>query len=630
MPDIALGARPVSVDHTVHYQNAWLMKERLLSGGGLHGWTNSIFTGYPFNYFYAFGPYLLVLLVQGLSLGLLTLSQSYGVALFLSFLARNLMLFYMGRRVHGPLVGLTAVLFSLLDQSGSRLGGWFYSFFVGVWSQDLATILLFLGIGALAKGMQGNRRALAGYAASVAASLLTHPIAIFLVPLQGAVGLVLHGTGAGRKDILPATRRLFAATAWGVLGAAAFLVPFFLFREYATRSEPGGLQAGATWLTLPKLLTGLFTGASFEKTPPALTLMGTLGVLALAASGQYYRKVLGFLAISLLLLGADVPRQLLPIDRFTSVFDHVLLQRFGMVAKLIWYVSAAYLLIASAEAIPFGKLKLTKRKLRLASATGMGILWLGGLSAVYLGRDRNLLSLKIPAAERRIDAGARARAVEWLNARAEQPPFFHRVGLDSAPHALGDLGVELKMPTYKLTYRPASEFKYRTFLRNREQLEALNVRYVVASERAASHWEGLSLAADFGRIRILELAPWTPRAFEVIEGRGTVTPLAFTDERIRFQVGPGAEGTLRLNVSYFPRWKAYRNGTEVPLSRDLSSSVKQAGLMTLPLAPGIYELRFEPGWPEKLSPFVSLAALLSMGVVAFGWRKRRVPVRTPG
>jgi len=70
---------------------------------------------------------------------------------------------------------------------------------------------------------------------------------------------------------------------------------------------------------------------------------------------------------------------------------------------------------------------------------------------------------------------------------------------------------------------------------------------------------------QFGIYTVYEFRHWKPDPFVITQGSGSVKMESFTDEEIRLRAAPGSKGKLRLNVSWFPRWHAYRDGKRVSL-----------------------------------------------------------------
>jgi hypothetical protein len=188
-------------------------------------------------------------------------------------------------------------------------------------------------------------------------------------------------------------------------------------------------------------------------------------------------------------------------------------------------------------------------------------------------------------------------------------------------HSLIDLGTELPVPMIHLGYTPAVPFRYTLgasgeFLAvpadSRDAFQTLNVRYIISKKQEQR--EEWRYVRQFGALALYEVTDWNPVPFVVTEGQGRVDLVRFEDEAIEFTVAPGASGKLRVNVSYFPRWSARRNGQPIPIH--VSAAGQGTGFMTVDLAPGTYEFRFTWGVTEWLGLVMALLGV--GGLVLFG------------
>ena len=103
-------------------------------------------------------------------------------------------------------------------------------------------------------------------------------------------------------------------------------------------------------------------------------------------------------------------------------------------------------------------------------------------------------------------------------------------------------------------------------------------------------------------------------------GGGRVSVSAFRDEEIVLKAEPDAHGVLRLNVGYFPKWRATRDGTPVPITPLPVPNVESAVFMQVPLAPGTYRFRYHRTASDYVGTLLCLAGLTACGFLAFGDR----------
>jgi hypothetical protein len=119
---------------------------------------------------------------------------------------------------------------------------------------------------------------------------------------------------------------------------------------------------------------------------------------------------------------------------------------------------------------------------------------------------------------------------------------------------------------------------------------------------------------------------WQPRPFEIVDGAGEVRVERFGDEEIVLRAGAGAHGKLRLNVSWFSRWRAYRDGRRVPMTLTyLREAQASTGFMTVKLAPGRYRFAFERTLGDRLAlPLGLFGVALCVLLLAVDRREQRL------
>jgi hypothetical protein len=109
-----------------------------------------------------------------------------------------------------------------------------------------------------------------------------------------------------------------------------------------------------------------------------------------------------------------------------------------------------------------------------------------------------------------------------------------------------------------------------------------------------------------------------------------VEVVSWTDERILLRVaGVQTEIPLRLYVTASPRWEAHEGGHRVPLRE---AKIGGGRFLELIARPGLVEFQFYPSIAERVSPWVSIIALLALiplglaSVRRAAWASRRVTV----
>lgn len=94
-------------------------------------------------------------------------------------------------------------------------------------------------------------------------------------------------------------------------------------------------------------------------------------------------------------------------------------------------------------------------------------------------------------------------------------------------------------------------------------------------------------------LNVYAFTEWNPDPFVITNGAGEVELAEFRDEEITLRAAPGAHGVLRLNVSYFPKWHATRDGVPVPITPAADPDVERSAFMQVPLLPGTYRFRYQ-------------------------------------
>lgn len=127
---------------------------------------------------------------------------------------------------------------------------------------------------------------------------------------------------------------------------------------------------------------------------------------------------------------------------------------------------------------------------------------------------------------------------------------------------------------------------------------------------------------DPRRVAILSHEPDLTLPSSTVEGESSVVIRERQPERMVLEVDMAANGLLVLSEVYYPGWRAYANGEEVPIYR------ADHALRAVPLRTGHHqvEMVFDPLWPKvglAVSGVTLLLAMVLIGVAMAG-RKRKV------
>lgn len=612
MRDVFYGARPISHDHTVHYVKAYQLHEHFLPNWRLHGYSHRWFAGYPVDYLYPIGTDLFVNLVHALGLGLMRFSQSYGIAFWLFHVLTGIAGYRFGRLVGGPHVGLITGFLMITDMSSFRFGGWAYTIEFGVWPQALSLIFALFATERVPEIYAGRSwKPVGWFALWMGASIVTHPIE-FLYLAVLLLCAVLAGIFNERIKTAAGTLRLSIAFGLSALCASAWLLPFLESRDQTT-------PMGVWWDSTYEMGRGLIGLNGFPGTLGWVIALGCFGVLVALRSRNFVLMLTAALSISLPLLSGSTLIDELHLPSLSAAFAKVQWLRMSTMAKPFWFALAAYFAVAAVQrALELGNL--------IAARASLGVHGRQRLSAtreVLLGMVIAFFTLPIvvPAAQsfytsnilkalqtetdRQRDPD-RAALVAWLVRNLPKGDGFYRLCINTGHnHDLLDLTAELPVPIYKRGFTPAENFILKMNIEDPAVLEAVNVRFMVVKKLMPP--EDYEELAVFGIYRVYRFKRWQPNPFVISQGEGEVRVERFSDHEIVLEAAPGSHGKLRLNVSYFPRWHAYRDGKPIQLWKTaLREAPLSTGFMTVWLEPGTYRFAFE------LSALDSISALLSV------------------
>ena len=601
------GDWPVGQDHPAHLFRIWQLQDTLLQHHHLWSWSHRWFAGYPQNSIYPVGADFFVLGLRTLSFGKMSLGQAYGMAILVFYFLYGYAAFYLTRRASGSRVaGLLAVAFLLTDAGSNDTGGWFWLIDVGVWTSALGFVPALIGtvrIGdLLAKPAPRTAAAVAAY---IGLAILCHPI--HLIYFAIAVPLL-----CGSRFLTGEATNWRQASLWlgvaGLLGAgiASFwLIPYFAVFDFTRFDFARWQQARPrAFAFFTQMSAALAAGELFPRINPLASSFGFVGALFLLRSRRTLPLFVGLFAILCVTLAcASFVPYLGPALRGLAN-RHILFSRIMMLAKPFWCAAAGILLVASwsqlhryvdrgrdagpAKAAGYGR---WMRRIAMALFVGVCVLPVLGHALTWffqheVGRTTTWNS-------QRKDLKARKEFVAWAKEHMSPQQGFFRIahGFGQDLHSLTDLGTDVPYPFFKIHVTPTGHFRYPIGSETNAAFRAANVRFALAAHPLTER-DDLKLLGIFDRrLGLYQFKDWNPEPFE-IDGQGPVKLVDFGDEDIVLEAGPEARGTLRLNVTYFPKWHASRDGTPMPIKAIPAPGVERSAFMVVDLLPGRYHFQY--------------------------------------
>lgn len=621
MRDLIFGVRPISHDHTVHYFKAWQLREYFLPRLRLHGFSHRWFAGYPVNYLYPIGTDLFVNVVDLLGFGAFSFARAYGIAFWLFHVFTGLAGYRLGRMLAGPHVGLVSGFLLMTDLSAFRFGGWAYTIEYGVWPQALSLVFALLATVRVPQIYQERTlRPVGVFALWMGASIITHPIELIYLGLL-LVAAVLAGLFSPDVRTARGTVRLLVAYALSALVAAVWLFPFVSSGSQTT-------PMGVWWDSTYELGKGLITLEAFPGTIGYVLAFGVLACLLLLQSRQFSLLLCVFMGLLVPALSNSSLIDELHLPELSASFAKIQWLRMATMAKPFWFAMAAYLAVLflrRAKRLLPDEARGSDRPRSLARDVvfGMVVAQLTLPFVVQAGQaffSSNIAKALTTETERALDQD-RAELVKWLQEHLPKDGFYRVCVSTGHNHDLLDIGTQIDRPIYKRGFTPAENFIYKMNTEDDAVLQAVNVRYMIVKKwLPPDKFEHL---AQFGIYQVYQYKLWQPQPFVVTQGSGSVTLQRFEAEEIVLRAAPGSHGKLRLNVSYFPRWHAYKDGKPISLwPSSLPEAPNNTGFMTVWLEPGEYTFRFELNWLDRLSAWLSALGLSLALALVIGGRVR--------
>jgi hypothetical protein len=387
---------------------------------------------------------------------------------------------------------------------------------------------------------------------------------------------------------------------------AAYILPLASTKQFM-------ITTGVAWESASQL------GAQFLRLEgvagmwPFVLAFGLLGTISGLFSSNFLRRFSAIVVVVLFAFAAGDVLAELHLDALFPDLYSTQLERFLILLKPFLFVLAADAAVSTVRAAIVAGRKLSPQKLAWATAsTAIVAFVVTTLVAPFMmtmaGEYVKPLG-GLEAASAR--SSTRDELLRWAKTTLPRQGFF-RIGVDVQGHGPVDFGAQLPWPTYKLGGAPVALFKYRMIGRSERLLEALNVRYLVADHEYTS--AGFRRIHSVGPYRVYELASYRADPF-VIDGTGSVKVERFDREHIVLQASPDARGVLRLNVSYFPRWHATRNGRVVPIETQPLRGEAYTGFMAVPLAPGRYEFVFRASVLDHVATALGMLGLILAALV---------------
>ena len=618
----ALGHMPWMADHLVHQARAYMFYEHFLTQGRLSGWTHMVEGGIPAETLYPPGADLYLSAIHLLGLGRLSWETTYAVGFFLFLLFYVGTFYWFGRRFGGPLAGLIAGFFALVDPGAFRQGGWSFMVEWGVWPLSFSLALSLWALLAFDR-LLVTGRGLFRTAAAGAAALLTHPFAFFLVfPL---FALDAFCRWRADEDWRPLVRRALAATALVFMAAAWWLVPFIAYGpDY---SAPVAALSGG----LHQVAAGLVDGNPWAAAWSWAAVPGLLGMIWLIRTRAHPPLLaLTYFSLAAVVLGSTSVLAGLDAFAWLTPLGHLQFPRFLIVVKAAAFLAGAVFLVhfnwpaadegAAARPARWHRLLWAPLALLLVFPLGQKLV------------EEQVLPLTAyrtePPLKRDLQVVAR-----HLNTLTRGRRDFFRVAIDGHfhEHRTAALVAYTGRPFVKLSYMPAETYLHAAHEdpadvpRDRDELARLNVAYVVSL--GPSRLPELRLLTRSGDVHLYEFTAFSPARVELVDTSGRTAGEAFIrrfeDERIELEVAglPPEGGFLRLLVSEFPRWTAVNDGRRVDIT-PYRPSPRQT-FMQIPVRNGAVAFSYDKRAPDRLGWILTglaLALFLWLRVAPRAWR----------
>ena len=623
LPEAAMGERPATHDHSVHYYKAWQYWTDFLSEGRINGWSHRWFAGYPVPYHYPVGGDLWVLAVRVASLGMLSLSQAFGVAVWLFWVISGYAVFRLGASAFDSrIAGLLAGALYLMDDGAFRASGWEFAINWGVWPQSFAVALGVLSVAQLPGLLRSNNLwRWSAFAFLLGCSLVMHPLMVVHFAAVGPLALIAWAVAdRDGRSYLGGAFKIVTGYAAGILLSGFWLFVYIAYKDYSESAM------GILWKDLYEVGSGFHDMTAIDAVLGLVLAFGLVGVISAMLAGRHFGRLLvGMLALVFVITGTHDFVAAFHLYEAMDGMEYMHFQRFQTMAKPYFFVAAGYGIVtvirgARQQLSNDGEQRPTRQWQTALQGLLIGLL-VGPVVAPLLHHTyRTDIDRDLTYASEREDRADRAALVDWFRQEIAKDDRFYRVGLRVGrdEHGYHDLGAEIDRPTYKLGFTPASTYRHKVAHDGPNALDLMNVRYVIVRGKWSE--KGFDEVADFGNLRVYEAKNWRESPVTV-NGTGAVELVSMTPDEVVFRAGPGATGTFIAHIAYYPNWRATRDGTSVKVSPSQLPGLGDNEFITVPLQEGTYRFRFVVGsveWGSRAATL--LALLLILGIPIFGRR----------
>jgi len=606
------GDWPVNHDHPIHLYRIWLLRQHLLSHWTPWSWSNAWFTGCPISIVYPVGGDLLVLAVQALSLGLLRLSHAYSLTLWFSYALYGFGAYYfVWRALASRIAAAIAVLFLQTDPGSNDIGGWFWFVDVGVWTSFLGFGPALIGTVALADLLEHARpRTAAAAGICVGLALLCHPLHLVYFAIAVPTLYLARYTCGLTTEWVQNSLWIGAAIVCGALIACFWYVPYLAAGDYLA-------NIGLAGESLSQVGAKLARGQLFSRMPWLMVGFGFVGILLLLFARRPLPLFISMFTFLAIFFSSSSCTNLLGPKFGTWLTSHMIFPRLLMLIKPFWYGAGAFVLTAAIKSVPdmlgWVRRSRTPKSLfqRFALVAFVCVCVVPLLHPAISTFVREEVRRPTEWAYARTDGAARAAFIKWTNTDLRKSAGFFRIahGFDQDEHRLTDLGIDVPFPLYKIYRTPTGDhFKYTLGSQSNAGFHAANVRYAIA-EHPLNRPDFVLDRTFVQKLFVYRVNGWNPQPFEILQGGGDVRLERFEDELISIRAGPGAHGVLRLNVSFFPKWNATRDGTGVPITPAPAPGVENSLFMQVPLQPGEYRFEYRRGFTDYFGSALCLIGI---------------------